>query len=174
VQKHRQCTKVAGWGYLIDKGGSGYNLGQDALTAYFCAVDGTGDKTKLTEEIDVIYPGGVQEIMAYIYGEGKRAVASFAPAVFAAMEKDDAIAKEIFERNIREAVHIVETAAIGFTEEKIPLVLAGGLANQPCVSRRIKELLHDTNRFEVQILDHAPVNGAVLLAKELMESQEGK
>lgn len=174
VQKHRQFTRVAGWGYLIDNGGSGYNLGQDALNAYFCAIDGTGSKTKLTEEIDAIYPGGAQEIMAYIYQEGKRAVASFAPAVFAALEKEDEAAKEIFERNIRETVHIIETAATGFPEGKIPLILAGGLTKQPCVSRRIKELLHNPNRFEMQILDRAPVNGAVMLARELMEAEEEK
>lgn len=172
VQKHRQCTKVGGWGYLIDNGGSGYNLGRDALSAYFSAIDGTGRKTGLSEEIDSMYPGGAQEIMAYIYREGKRAVASFAPAVFEAMEKEDTVAREIFERNIREAVHIIETASWGFPEGKIPLVLAGGLTKQPLVQERIKALLQNADRYEIRILDCTPVNGAVMLARELKEVEE--
>ncbi len=172
TQKDNRHTRVSGWGYLIDNGGSGYNLGRDALNAYFCAIDGTGPETALTEEIDAIYPGGAQEIMAYIYHDGKKAVASFAPAVFAALEKQDDIAKGILERNIKEAVHIIKTAAAGFPEGKIPVVLAGGLTKQHCVLEGIKALLNAPDRYELQILTSAPVNGAVMLAKELMKEED--
>lgn len=135
---------------------------------------GTGKKTALTKEIDAIYPGGAQKIMAYIYRTGKKAVASFSPAVFAAIEKQDEIAVRILERNIKEAVHIIETAAEGFTGEKIPVILAGGLTKQPSVLEGIKAMLCKPERFEFQILNSAPVNGAVMLAKELMEEEEEK
>jgi len=173
VQKDRQYIKIAGWGYLIDNGGSGYNLGRDALNAYFSAIDGTGNKTRLTDEINVMHPGGVQEIMAYIYREGRSAVASFAPAVFAALKEDDAVAKEILERNIQEAVHIINTAANSFSVGKIPLILAGGLTNHPYVSERIKTLLQKTDRFDLKVLDCEPVNGAILLARELSKEEKG-
>lgn len=167
TQKDKKHEKVAGWGYLIDNGGSGYNLGRDALNAYFCAMDGTGKNTVLIEEIDALYPGGIHKLMEYIYREGKRAVASFAPAIFAAIEKGDSIAENILQRNIKEAVHIIETAAVGFSVEKIPLILAGGLTNQPIVIERLKSLLHEPQRFEIQVLSTAPVHGAVMLAREL-------
>lgn len=165
-------NRVAGWGYLIDNGGSGYNLGRDALNAYFCALDGTGKKTILTDEIDALYQGGEHKIMEYIYRDGKKAVASFAPAVFGAIEKCDEVAEGILKRNIKEAVHIIETAAKGFPQGTIPVVLAGGLTNQPLVLEYIKSVLHEPERFHFQILNIAPVNGAVMLARELLEKED--
>ena len=120
VQKDKKHTKIAGWGYLIDNGGSGYNLGRDALNAYFCSIDGTGKQTVLSEEINGMYPGGIHKIMEYIYRDGKKAVASFAPTVFAALEKGDEIAEAILKRNLKNAVHIIETAACEFHEKKNP------------------------------------------------------
>lgn len=172
AQKDNKHTKVGGWGYLIDNGGSGYNLGRDALNAYFCALDGTGGETLLTDEIDAIYPGGTQEIMAYIYQGGKKAVASFAPAVFSALEKEDEIAKTILEQNMKAAALIIETAALRISGEKIPVIVAGGLTKQPCVLECLKKHLKDSERFDISILTSAPVEGAVILARELMKEED--
>lgn len=171
IQKDRRQRRIAGWGYLIDNGGSGYNLGRDALNAYFCALDGTASPTALTQHIDSIFPGGTQKIMGYIYSEGKKAVASFAPAVFAAIAEQDAIAESILQRNICAITHIIETAARDFGIEKIPVVLAGGLTKQPLVLARIQETIHRPERFVFQVLDRKPVYGAVALARELAEKE---
>lgn len=168
VQKNNTHTKVAGWGYFIDNGGSGYNLGRDALNAYFCAFDSSGEKTLLTEEIDKIYPGGVQKLIGYIYSGGKKAVASFAPAVFEAIKKGDKIAEEILKSNMHQAAHIVETAAKKFdTDKKIPVILAGGLTNQAIAVKYFKKALKNIDRYEIDILSTEPVYGAVMLAQEL-------
>ncbi|MBQ7915458.1 MAG: hypothetical protein IJ315_01550 [Firmicutes bacterium] len=168
TQKDGKHTKVGGWGYLIDNGGSGYNLGRDALNAYFCALDGSAEKTLLAEEIDALHPGGTQKLMEYIYKEGKKGVASFAPAVFAALEKGDKIAKAILERNMMEAAHLLETGAKQFDLEKIPVILAGGLTKQP----RVLEALQQNQRFDIRILDCRPVNGAILLAQQIPKEEE--
>lgn len=172
AQKDNKHTKVSGWGYLIDNGGSGYNLGRDALNAYFCALDGTGRKTLLTDEIDSIYPGGPQEIMTYIYQGGKKAVASFAPAVFSALEKADEIAEAILEQNMKIAAHIIETAALGISGEKIPIIVAGGLTKQPRVLDCLKKYLKDPERFKISALQSKPVEGAVILARELVKEED--
>lgn len=173
IQKNNEYTKVAGWGYLIDNGGSGYNLGRDALNAYFCAFDETGEKTVLTEEIDLIYPGGPQKLIGYIYNEGKKAVASFAPAVFEAVKKGDKTAEEILKSNMRQAAHIVETAAKKFNDDKkIPLILAGGLTNQSIAVELLKASLENIDKYEIDILSTEPVYGAVMLARQLKEAEE--
>ena len=172
VQKDGNHKKVAGWGYLIDDGGSGYNLGRDALNAHFSAIDGTGEKTILTEKIEAIYPSDTQQLMSYLYRDGKKAIASFAPAVFAALEREDATAKRILERNMKVAAHIVETAAREFTEKRIPVILAGGLTNQTCVLECLKNNLSNPERFEIRKLQIAPVEGAVILARELVKEKE--
>ena len=99
TQINKKHDRIAGWGYLIGNGGCGYNFGRDGLNAYFCEYDKTGGKTLITDEINKIYPGGVQKLIRYIYSGGKRAVASFAPAVFEAFEKGDKLDGEIIKRN---------------------------------------------------------------------------
>ena len=158
---------------MIDNGGSGYNLGRDALNAYFCAADGTGAETILSEEIDKLYPGGAQRLMNYIYSGGKKAVASFAPAVIAALEKGDKIADQILRRNMSEAAHFIKTAAQRFTAGKIPVVLTGGLTKQPCVIKYLKNALQDCRGYDIRILERAPVYGAVMLAQQLTNGKKG-
>ena len=174
TQINKKHKRTAGWGYLIDNGGSGYNLGRDALNAYFCAYDKTGNETLLTDEIDKIYPGGVQKIMGYIYEGGKRAIASFAPAVFYALEKGDEIAINILKRNAEEVARFIKTAAKDFDDKQISVVLAGGLTKQMHMIDCIKNALDNDERFCLEILDRDPVYGAVMLAQQLVDMKEIK
>ena len=171
AQINKKHSRIAGWGYLIDNGGSGYNLGRDALNAYFSACDNTGGATLLTDEIDKIYPGGSQKILGYIYNGGKKAIASFAPAVFSALEKGDNIAYEILKRNTDEVVKFIKVSAEKFESKKIPVVLAGGITNQSCVIANIKNALCDDQRFEIKKLEKALVYGAVDIARKLKEKE---
>ena len=50
-QIHGKREKVAGWGYLIDDGGSATNIDRDALHAYFGVFNGSGEVPQLTERI---------------------------------------------------------------------------------------------------------------------------
>lgn len=161
--------RIAGWGYLLDDGGSGYNLGRDALHAYFAAYDGTGEKTCLTEEIDRICPGGEAALIRYVYDAPKRAVASFAPAVFAAMQGGDAIATKIFDRNMRVVAELIRHAVQTVKGERVPVVLAGGLCSVAAVTDALRTLLADCPRAELSVLDCAPVKGALMLARGLEE-----
>ena len=173
IQKNKTHKRVSGWGYLIDNGGSGYNLGRDALNAYFCAYDKSGNETLLTNEIDKIYSGGQAKLMGYIYSGGKKTIASFAPAVFSAFEKGDAIAEEILRRNAGEVVRFIQAAAKEFEKKEIPVVFAGGLTKQKCFVEYItKEFENSDKEFTFKILDREPVEGAVILAKEVYDKKE--
>jgi len=172
AQKDGVHTRTSGWGYFIDNGGSAYNLGRDALNAYFCAYDGTGEATLITDEVNKMYPGGTQKLVGHIYSGGKKTVASFAPVVFSAMEKGDRIAEDILKRNMEEAAHIVETAARDFKEEKVTVIIAGGLTNQPSVIKYLKSSLKDSERFDIKTLDCAQVKGALTLAMELVKERK--
>ena len=167
VQKGRQHTRVAGWGYLIDNGGSGYNLGRDALDAYFCALDNSGPQTLLCEEISAIYPDAAQKLLGHIYEGGKKAIAAFAPAVFNAVRKGDEVATNILKRNMQYAAHILETAAEHFAQDqKIPVILAGGLTKQDIVVELLKNVLKKPERYDIQVLSADPVCGALMLAQK--------
>lgn len=167
TQKKGKHHRSAGWGYLLDDGGSGYNLGRDALHAYFAAYDGTGERTLLSEEIDRICPGGESALIRFVYGSPKQAVATFAPAVLAAMRRGDRVAKEILDRNMRVAAEVIEAAARIFSAERIPVVLAGGLSGVDEVVTSLRASLKAPEKFDLRVLDCSPVEGALMLAKRL-------
>lgn len=168
VQKERCHTRVAGWGYLIDNGGSGYNIGRDALEAYFRAMDSSGVETQLTDEIDTLYTEGPEKLLGHIYDGGKKAVAAFAPAVFNAAKKGDIVATDILKRNMEYAAHILETAGNHFDEsKKVPVILAGGLTKQKLVVELLEASLKNPERYEIKVLSADPVCGALILAQQL-------
>ena len=167
AQKNGKHHRSAGWGYLLDDGGSGYNLGRDALHAYFAAYDGTGERTLLSEEIDRICPGGESALIRFIYGTPKHAVASFAPAVLAATRRGDRVAREILDRNMRVAAGVIESATQIFDAERIPVVLAGGLSGVDEVVKTLRASFVTPGKFDLRVLDCAPVEGALMLARRV-------
>ena len=167
TQKSLQHRRIGGWGYLLDNGGGGYNFGRDALHAYFSAYDGSGETTLLQEEIDRIYAGGPHALISYAYGQGKKAVASFAPAVFAACDRGDRIACEILERNMKEVARLVFVALQEFNGTAVPIVFAGGLTKEARVVSWLKEELEEKNGCPVSVLNEEPVMGALKLAIKL-------
>jgi len=166
TQKGGKHHRIGGWGYLIDDGGSGYNLGRDALHAYFSAYDGTGEKTLLTEEIDRIRAGGVEGLITYVYGNGKKAVASMTPAVIAAHRRGDTVATAILERNMEEAARVIACASREFDGASVPVILAGGLTNEACVLECLCDKLSGIGIDRIEILACEPVVGALMLAKK--------
>ena len=167
TQKYGVQKRISGWGYLLDDGGSGYNLGRDALHAYYAAYDGTGEKTLLTEEIDRIHDGGALKLLPYVYKEGKRAVASFAPAAFAASARGDAVACAILERNIGVAADLIRRAADTLGTECVRVVLAGGLTKEKQMMDGLRATLGDDRKYRLEILQCDPVQGALMLARKL-------
>lgn len=161
--------KTAGWGYLIDNGGSAYNIGRDALNAYFTASDATGESTLITQEIEKMYDG-IPALMDDIYKIGKKKVAEFAPVAFRAFKKGDAVAERIVLKNIDDAAHIIKTAAREFKDKNVDVVVAGGLTNEACVLEMLKAKLGA--RYNIRKLATAPVIGALKLAKKMFAEGE--
>ena len=167
--------KTAGWGYLIDNGGSAYNIGRDGLNAYYCAKDKTGSQTILTDIIDSKYEGNANLLIQHIYEGKKKVIASYAPIVFQAAAQGDEIALQIIKRNMDAAATIIETAVKPLEgNDKIHVVLAGGLCNEPMTKQYLLEMLKNPEKYEIEILDKRPVWGAVMLAEQLYEKEKSE
>ena len=118
-------------------------------------------------------PGGIDAVMSYVYGGKKKAVASFAPAVYNALDRGDEIARKILERNMQVAAHIAETARASFSEmERVPLVISGGLAEREATMSFFRAALVNPDKFDIKLLDRAPVYGALELAMKIKESEK--
>lgn len=164
-------TMAGGKGYLIDNGGSAYNIGRDGINAYYAEADGYGEKTLITDEIEKEYGKDKQMILGEIYEGGKKKIASFATFVYDAAKCGDKIAIDIIKNNMLEAAKFVKALAKDMNG-KIPVVLAGGLTKDSMTIEFLKEALGNDDKYAVSVLFRAPVEGAVLLARKLYEKTE--
>ncbi len=171
-QKELVHTRVAGWGYLFDDGGCAYNIGRDGLAAYYRAYDGSGKPNKIYELIKREYPDP-QQLLGELYGGGKKAVAAYAHFVYDAARENDSAAMEILQRNMKFAANVIETAAAALTEPRVKVVLAGGLTKERMTFELLLKELSDPEKYELCVLNIEPVQGALMLAKELYEKKKG-
>ncbi len=155
--------RTGGRGYMIDKGGSGYHFGSDALNSAFELIDGRGGSETLFKLVEQMLGKKLEASVSDIYSGGAAYVASFAPAVFEAFKLGDSKAAEIIDRNAYEAAKIINSArkSLNMCNEKI--VVCGGLCKQ-------KEILYPflmkyiEGDFTLEFLDEPMVNGAISLA----------
>ena len=121
--------RVGGWGYLLDEGGSGYDIGRDALRAVLASEDGFGKPTALARLIHDKLDGSVWSRIPEIYADDKKRIASFAPAVFDAYRMGDSVAEQILQKNVKRVAELIEYASAAYSCGKT-VVLAGGLLHE--------------------------------------------
>lgn len=127
VRRGETIRRIGGWGYLLDGGGSGYDIGRDALSEALRAHDGRGAPTVLTTQLEAALGEPVHAAIPQIYAGGKPFIASLAPIVFAAAGDGDAAASAILDRNADCLAELLCTAAAWFGETGMPVQLGGSL-----------------------------------------------
>jgi N-acetylglucosamine kinase-like BadF-type ATPase len=175
-------VRVGGWGYLLGDEGSGFDLGRKALVAVMRAFDGRGEPTALTKLIldrwSLQHPG---QLINTMYGQDnvRTAIADGSKLVMQAASEGDPIAVSLVEEAIRELEELVVTVSTSMgiqlslasgdprkrTENRIPLVLTGGLFSDRGFEQRFMQTRAiRSGLFEVRLLERPPVIGAYLLA----------
>ena len=159
-----ETHRTGGWGYLIDKGGSGFCIGSDVLNAAFEFLDGRGGSELIFRLTEEKLGKPLADSISDIYGGGAAYVASFAPVAFEAYKNGDTVAENILDRNAREATKIIKT---GYEFSKGKAVICGGLCRQKDILKPLllKYLGED---FPLEFSDKAAIEGAVALAKEVI------
>ncbi len=136
--------RTGGRGYMIDRGGSGFHFGSDALNSAFSFLDGREGSEAILKLVEKRLGKAIEEGSGEIYKGGPSFIASFAPVVFDAYSLGDRKAAEIIDRNAKEVAVLINGALkiSGNTEKKA--VICGGLAKQKDVlSPFIKKYLFD-------------------------------
>lgn len=163
-----QCDGVrhrtGGWGYFIDKGGSGFHYGADALNCAFSFYDGSGGSRLIAEMIEHKMNKCLKDAIPEIYSKGAYYIASFAPVIFEAYKAGDTEAERIIERNTREAAKLIISAHNFLNDASEKTVISGGLCSQKSVIKSYL-LRFIENKFPIVFSDEPIVNGAVALAK---------
>ncbi|MBR5271297.1 MAG: XRE family transcriptional regulator [Clostridia bacterium] len=169
--KGNEHTQISGRGYLFDDAGSAFNFGQDAIKAYYAQYDGFGKHTQLFEMIENKAQCGGSELLSKLYSGGKKYIASFAPLVFECAQKyNDEVSINIIKRNFNFVAKLIKSAADDFDMPKIPVVIAGGLTNQPQLCNYLYAALNNDKRINLEILDKQPVDGAIKKAQDMLKN----
>ena len=162
-QKDGVRQRSGGWGFMVDKGGSGFCYGADALNEAFKFIDGRNGSELIFNLVEEKLGKSPEKAVSDIYGGGPSFVASFAPIVFEAYKMKDAAAKKIIEGNARETAEII-SASRHHLDETDKTVICGGLCKQKDIlNQYIREYL--TEEIPLVFSDEPIVNGALFLAK---------
>lgn len=158
--------RIGGWGYMIDKGGSAYHFGADALSVAYEFFDGRGESSVIAELVMKKLGSAYENAITDIYSGGPAFVASFAPIVFEAYKRNDPIASAIIQRNIEEIIKLIAAARNEYGIKRI--VFCGGLCKQKDIlDKFLKDKIDKSISYE--FLDKPMVYGALELAQTLSD-----
>ena len=161
----RQIHRLGGASYLLDKQGSGFDIGRDALRTALLERDGVGEKSLITPMVEEKLGSTVWDGIHEIYKEGPAYIASFAPIVFTAYDMGDRVAEKILREHAAYLADMIQAAAKMYDCGKA-VVLSGSIfAKAPVFLRMLKEQVTINLQFEVPSVP--PVYGACALACEL-------
>lgn len=165
AQKSGVCKRIGGWGYLLDRAGSGYDLGRDALHAALCAIDGTGEETVLRPLLENHLKKPLPDAIPEIYAGGKRLIASCAPLLFKACDLGDGAALRILDQNAARIAQLLRTGQAYVGSGDAPLVLLGGLcARKDLIEPLVRRHLDLPN--PICFSEEPMVKGAIMLARK--------
>lgn len=166
-QKDGIRRRIGGWGYMIDKGGSGYHFGSDALDCAFKSLDGRGGSELILSLIEKQSGKPLLDAIPDIYKGGAAYIASFAQTVFIACEKGDKEAERIIDRNAKEIALIIRTGCGFLNSKDQKVVLCGGMCRQQSILKPFI-LKHSDEDYPLIFSDEPPINGAISLAKSII------
>ncbi|MCI8518017.1 MAG: hypothetical protein HFG75_14305 [Hungatella sp.] len=121
--------QVGGLGYLVDTGGSGYELGQAGLKYAFRYLDGRGEYTVLAKAIEDILGVGLWEGLGKIYEGGRAFIASLAHTVFEGADSGDEVCQKILDESSYRLSELTFAAERHF-DGTFPVVMSGGIFRQ--------------------------------------------
>lgn len=120
---------IGGKGYMIDTGGSGFEIGRDAICMALRAADGRTEHTVLQELLGEMLGCPVDDrVIPMVHRGGRPYIASFAAAVFAGREMGDRVCEEIFQRQSALMADLTYAAQTSF-DGGFNVVAGGGIVS---------------------------------------------
>lgn len=154
-----------GRGYLLDRGGSGYHIGRDAICAAQDARDGIGEHTLLTDLVEKKLGSTVWDGIQEIYSRNQSYIASFTPCVFEAYEEGDEIAAQILDRNADCLAELINFAVDDCNVGNYVVASGSILKKRPDFREILKRKLY--GEIELDVPEYPPVYGACMMCCKL-------
>ncbi|WP_249870281.1 N-acetylglucosamine kinase [Oceanobacillus saliphilus] len=176
INNNMKHDRVGGWGYLLGDEGSGYDIGRQGIAQVLKAYDGRGPDTIMSQLVFSYFAvNDAQALIRKIYGSQspKNEISALSKIVIQAYLNQDEVAKRIIGNVVRELNHHIETLhrKLFPKNDKVKVVLCGGLFSEKSISELVKESLHNTPELDVILPKLPPVGGSVIGAY-LMNGQK--
>lgn len=156
---------VAGWGYLIGKWGSGFDIARDGLHSALAHTDKIGPFTATTELLQNKTGKSIYELLEDVYNHDPSYIASFAPIVMEAYRAGDDVAKNILTENAKNLAETINIAHKVYNSGK-KIVLSGGFVSS---NEEFHLLLKSYLDKELEIVQplHPQIYGACVLCAQM-------
>ena len=129
VKEGEKLTLLGGWGYLLCKAGSGFDIGRDALHYAAMDLDGMCEHTLITPLVKSKVGETVTDIVEKVYKNDTSYVASMSSVVFEAFQNGDKTAEHILNENAKSLAKIINHAAANYKCGN-NLILSGGIVSK--------------------------------------------
>ncbi len=165
ANQERTLHRLGGAGYLLDKQGSGFDIGADVLRTALGQRDGSGPESAMTALAEARLGGPVWEHIPQIYQAGPAYIASFAPIAFQAYDRGDEQAARLLREHAGYLAGLIAAAAAQYDCGRIVTVSGGIFRSGEVFLQLVRERL--PAGLEVEVPAFPPVFGACVLAGEL-------
>ncbi len=159
--KEDRFTRVGGWGPLLGDEGSGYDLGRRALQTAARMSDGRlpTDPIFLTEMLGFYQVSQTHGLISAVNkADSREKIAGCAKLVFELADGGNQTAEALITQTVDELVLLIETTQAKSGEDRLPVILSGGLAVP--VFSRLKKRVSD----ELRLLTAKPAVAAAAIA----------
>lgn len=165
AKEGEKLTRLTGWGYLLSKLGSGFDIGRDVLYAALQDAEGLGSATSLTQAVEHKLGCTVADAIMDIYSHDQSYIASFAPLAVEAYDAGDAVAKEILCANADRLAEVINHAAQTYDCGKIVVLSGGMFTSARCFTTLVQERIRP--ELEMIVPQNPQVYGACLLCARM-------
>jgi N-acetylglucosamine kinase-like BadF-type ATPase len=164
--------RVGGFGRFLGDEGSGYMLGKKGLVAVSKEFDGRGNKTLISQLVKEKFRIDSSEILITEIYKNNFDIASVAPIVIQAAEKNDELALRVIEDETDELVLHISTMQKKLNEELLLVSFIGGIiTNKNIYSDTLRKKINTKlSSIVVKDAENSPSMGAVLMAKKIINT----
>ncbi len=112
VRRGKDYIRLGGWGYLLDTGGSAYDLGRDAVRVALSEEDSREEPSYMSQLLrQRLECQSVWSAVSKLYAGGKPYIASLAEVVFLAYAEGDKKAMAVVEQNVERLAGLLNIGA---------------------------------------------------------------
>ncbi|MGE7842426.1 N-acetylglucosamine kinase [Lysinibacillus sp. NPDC093712] len=178
IDSSGKIERTAGWGYIFDDEGSGYDIGIRTLKAVFKAFDKRGPETLLTAAVlEYFQLQSVPQIIEVVYGEGhpRDTISPLSKIAIECAKRGDEEAKTIIDQVCHVFYRSIDACykKNPFANKRVNVVLAGGVFNE--LRLFIEKLVaidkKNSNQYDFMGAYSLPVGGAALAALKLSSNE---